>query len=89
MPELALPPLSYLVECPDSALQDLELKLLDLEAQCKKRARAEMERAIAYREHAGVMRFLINNRSDLIDLSKLVADGKQRLLQFAELRRSA
>jgi hypothetical protein len=82
----ALPPLPYLVECPDAALQQLELKSLDLHAQCVKRAEAEMKQAVAYREVAGVCRFLINNRSDLIDLARLVADGKQRLLHFAEFR---
>lgn len=80
----SLPPLPYLVECPDTALQELELKSLDLAAQCEKRAKAELGQAISHRGAADVCRFLINNRSDLIDLSKLVADGKQRLLKFTE-----
>jgi hypothetical protein len=79
----ALPPLEYLVDCSESALQTLELKSLDLAAQCSKRARAEMEQALVHRSTAEVCRFLIENRSELIDLAKLVADGKQRLL-FAE-----
>jgi hypothetical protein len=83
-----LPPLTYLVECSESALQDLELKSLSLAAQCSKRAKAEMEQAIAHRETAGVCRFLLEHRSELIDLAKLVADNKQRLLMFAE-RKSA
>jgi len=79
-----LPPIEYLVECSDIALQQLELKSLDLAAQCSKRARAEVEQAIAHRGTAEVCRFLIENRSELIDLAKLVADGKQRMLRFAE-----
>lgn len=89
MSDPALPPLPYLVECSDSALQELELKSLDLAAQCTKRAKLEMEQAITYRGEADVCRFLINNRNDLIDLARLVADGRQRLLRFPELRRTA
>jgi hypothetical protein len=85
MPLTALPSLPYLVECPDSALQELELKSLDLHAQCVKRAEAEMKQAVAYRETAGVCRFLIEHRSDLIDMARLVADGKQRLLRFEKV----
>lgn len=79
-----LPPLTYLVECPDAALHELELKSLDLAAQCEKRAKSELGQAISHRGTADVCRFLINNRSDLIDLAKLVADGKQHRLRFTE-----
>ena len=75
-----LPPLEYLLECSDLALQQLELKSLDLAAQCSRRAKAEMEQAIAHRGTAEVCRFLIDQRSDLIDLSRRIVDGKQRLL---------
>jgi hypothetical protein len=78
----ALPSLEYLVSCSESALQELELRTLDLASQCSKRARLEMDQAISYRGTADVCRFLINHRSDLIDLAKLVTDGKQRLLKF-------
>lgn len=77
-----LPALPYLLECSESALQELELKSLDLAAQCNKRAEAELKQAIAYRETAGVCRFLLNHRSDMIDLARLIADGKQRMLHF-------
>lgn len=89
MADPALPSLPYLVECPDSALHELELKQLDLAAQCTKRAESEMKQAIAYREGAGVCRFLIDNRSDLLDLARLVVDGRQRLLRFTDVRRIA
>lgn len=81
-----LPPLEYLLECSDLALQQLELKSLDLAAQCSKRAKAEMEQAVSHRGTADVCRFLIENRSELIDFARLIADGKQRVLQFAERR---
>jgi hypothetical protein len=89
MLDLALPSLPYLLECSHNGLQELELKSLDLAAQCTKRAEAEVKQAIAYREAAGVCRFLIEHRSDLIDLAKLIADGKQRLLHFPEFRKTA
>ena len=90
MLDLALPSsLPYLLECSENTLQDLELKWLDLEAQCRKRAEAELDQAVAYREGAGVCRFLITHRSDLIDLAKTIVDGKQRLLHFPEFKRTA
>jgi hypothetical protein len=83
--DIALPSsLPYLIECPDSALQELELRSLDLEAQCRKRAKSELDQAISYREVAGVCRFLITHRDELIDLARLIADGKQRVLHFPE-----
>jgi len=89
MVDLALPSLPYLLECSTNGLQELELKSLDLAAQCSKRAEAEIKQAIAYRETAGVCRFLIVHRSDLIDLARLIVDGKQRLLHFEEFRKTA
>jgi len=82
MPMTALPPLPFLMECSQTALTDLELKSLDLAAQCVKRARAEMAQAVSYREVAGICRFLIEHRNEMIDFSRLIADGHQRLLKF-------
>ena len=86
-----LPTLEYLLECSNEALATLELKCLDLSAQNLKAAKAEMEQATANREAAGVCRWLIENRDDLINLSRRIIDGKQGLLRFPELaiRRSA
>ncbi len=90
MLDLALPSsLPYLLECSDNALQELELKSLDMDAQCRKRAKAELDQAVAHRELAGVCRFLIVHRSDLIDLARQIVDGKQRLLHFPEFRKTA
>jgi hypothetical protein len=80
-----LPPTQYLVECSVSALQELELKSLDLAAQCEKRAKRELAEAVSWRGRADVYRFLIDHRDDLVDLAKLVADGKQRILHFTSL----
>lgn len=85
MADPALPPLPYLMECSDAALQELELKKLDLAAQCMKRAKIELEQARLHMEEVGVYSFLINNRSDLIDLARRIVDGKQRMLRFHEV----
>jgi len=77
-----LPALPYLIECSVSALQELELKSLDLAAQSEKRAKMELAQAISWRGRADVYRFLIDHRDELVDLAKLVADGKQRMLHF-------
>lgn len=80
----ALPPLPYLVDCSEATLQQLELAALDLASNCMKRAEAEMRQAVAHREIAGVYRFLIEHRDDVIGLSRGIADGKQALLKFPE-----
>jgi hypothetical protein len=82
--DLPLPKLEYLVECPESALQAMELGALDLSAQCLKRAKSEWEQSVAHREAAGVYRWLIANRDEMIDLARRIADGKQGVLRFPE-----
>jgi len=77
-----LPRVEYLIECTSDTLGTLELKELDLASQCERRARLEMGQAIAHRGAAEVCRFLIEHKDELVDLAKLVADGKQRLLRF-------
>jgi hypothetical protein len=47
------PPLTYLLECAENTLHELELGALDLHAQCVKRAKSELEQAVAHREAAG------------------------------------
>jgi len=86
-----LPSLEYLLECSNEALATLELKCLDLSAQNLKAAKSEMEQSVANREAAGVCRWLIENREDLINLSRKVIDGKQGIIRFPELsvRRTA
>lgn len=82
---LQLPPLPYLVDCSEGTLHQLELNALDLAAQCMKRAEAEMKQAVAHREAAGVYRFLIEHRNDLIRISRGIADGRQAMLRFPDL----
>lgn len=86
-----LPALPYLLESSLSALQESELKLLDLAAQAEKRAKMELAQAVAYRGQADVYRFLIDHRDDMINLSKRIADGKQATLRFEDfmMRRTA
>jgi len=79
-----LPPLEYLFDCSINSLQDLGLKMYDLAAQSEKQARVEHQQALTYRGIADICTFLANHRSDIIDLAKLVVDGKQRLLKFRE-----
>jgi len=87
------PSIEHLVSCSLSELQQLELAALDLHSQCIKRAESEIKQAIAHREVAGVYRFVIDHREDLLRLAKGVADGRQWLLRFpkeiAEIRRRA
>jgi hypothetical protein len=80
----ALPNLAYLLDCSQAGLHELELSNLDLSAKCLKRAKEEIDQAIAHREAAGVARWLIENRDELIKLAKRVADGKQGTLKFTE-----
>jgi hypothetical protein len=85
MADPTLPPLPYLLDCPDTALHEIELKSLDLAAQCMKRAKQEFEQAVAYRERAGAIRFLINGRDEMLNLARRTVDGKQGLLLFPEV----
>jgi hypothetical protein len=61
-----LPPLEYLLECSDKSLADLELSALNRSQQCLKAAKSEWEEALAQRECAGVARWLIENRKELL-----------------------
>jgi hypothetical protein len=86
----SLPPLvsvmspERLIDASDLALQDEELALLDLASQAWKRAEAEMQQARWLTARADAIRYLIDGRDRLIYACKGVADGKQRVLAFAE-----
>lgn len=81
----SMPSLEYLFDCSVGTLQEIELKMLDLASQAEKRAKQELTQAVSYRGKADIFRFLIEQRSDMIDLAKLVVDGKQRLLRFKDI----
>lgn len=83
--QLLLPALPYLIDCPNLALQDLEMEALNLAAQCMKRAKLELEQAVSHRERAGALRLLIENRDELLNLARRTADGKQGFFKFPEL----
>jgi hypothetical protein len=62
----ALPSLEFLFACSETSLRDLELAALNRSAQHTKAARLEFLEAIAQREIAGVARFLIENRHQML-----------------------
>ena len=85
MSDISNPSVEHLLDCSQAELQDAELKFLNMAANCRKRAAIEHSAADKYIELAAVLRWLINNRDRMFDLSKKIADGKQRLL-FADER---
>ena len=62
-----IPPLEYLLDCSTKSLQDLELSALNRSQQCLKAAKMEWDEAVAQRECAGVARWLIENRKELLE----------------------
>jgi hypothetical protein len=62
-----LPPLEYLLSCSEISLRDLELAALSRANECLKHAKLEWEEAAPQREAAGVARFLIEHRAELLE----------------------
>ena len=87
----SLPSPEQLIDWSDSALQTAELAALDEAAQAWKRAKKDMEIARSLEARAWALRWMLDNRDRLINLSKSVVDGKQAMLRFEEfaLRRTA
>jgi hypothetical protein len=77
-----IPAIEHLMSCSKQELQQKELAVLDLAAQCMKRADEEIKQAVALRGEAEVYRLMIDDRDELINLAKRVADGRQGLLRF-------
>lgn len=71
-----LPPMEYLLSCSETSLRDLELAALDRAAQCKKRARIEFLEAIAQQEAAGVARYFIEHRSELLEAARRTLEAE-------------
>lgn len=65
-----LPPTEYLLSCSEMSLRDLELAALDRAAQCRKRAKLERDEADAQIELAGVTRWLIEHRAELLETAR-------------------
>src|SRR5262249_46750547 len=68
--EPTMPPLEYLLECSVRSLQDLEMNALNRSANCLKRAKMEWDEAVANRERAGVARWLIEHRAEIMEQAK-------------------
>jgi hypothetical protein len=59
--------LDYLLTCSKGSLQDLELASLNRSANCLRAAKEEWYEAVAQREMAGVARWLIEHRDELLE----------------------
>ena len=69
-PTASLPSADYLLRCSKDSLQDLELAALSRVAQHLKTAKLEWELATAQKEVAGVARWLIECREQLLEQSR-------------------
>ena len=68
-----MPSLEYLLTCSGNSLEQAELSALNRAGNCMKAAKLEWEQAVAWREVAGVARWLIENRD------KLLAEARRSL----------
>lgn len=82
-----LPPTEYLLSCSEMSLRDLELAALDRAAQARKRGRLENEQADANIELAGITRWLIENRAEILDTARRTLD-LQVPLEFPQRKRA-
>lgn len=82
-----LPPLSYLLECSDSGLGELELAALSRSSQHLKRAKEEWLEGAAQREMAGVARWLIENRAAILEQARKTIEV-QTVATFPERKAS-
>ncbi len=73
-PTASLPSVNYLLRCSKDSLQDLELAALSRAAQHLKTAKLEWEEAAAQKEIAGVARWLIECREQLLEQSRRSLD---------------
>jgi hypothetical protein len=78
----ALPKLEYLLDCSQKSLEDLELAALNRSQQCLKAAKLEMDEAVAQREAAGVARWLIENRVELLRQASLTLEEREDAVPF-------
>ena len=85
---MTLPPLEYLLTCSKKSLDDLELAALDRSSQCLKRAKAEWDEAVAQREAAGVVRWMMENREAILEQARKAIDTKV-VTVFPEARKTA
>ena len=88
MTDPTLPSLEYLLECSKQSLADLELMALNLSANCLRVARAEWEQAVAQREVAGVARWLLENREEILATARRTIEA-QGVIAFPGSRKTA
>jgi hypothetical protein len=69
-----MPSLQYLLSCSRQSLNDLELASLNRSSNCLRAARLEWQEAVAQREIAGVVRWLIENRDALLQMTARTVD---------------
>jgi hypothetical protein len=81
-----MPPLEFLLECSEQSLRSLELACLNRSQQALKAARLEWEEALAQREVAGVARWLIEHRVELLRQARLTLEARQALIPFPKVR---
>jgi hypothetical protein len=62
-----LPPIEYLLSCSRQSLQDLEMPALNRSNNCLRAAKDEWHEAVAQSEIAGVARWLIEHREELLE----------------------
>lgn len=72
----SFPPLEFLLESSDRTIRELELAALDRSAQALKRSKLEFDEALAQRELAGVARWLIENRAELLAFTRRTLDAQ-------------
>lgn len=77
-----LPSLDWLLFSSENSLQQMELSCLNRSQQCLRAAREEWEEAVAQREAAGVARWLIENRRELLKQASLTVEGSQGTIPF-------
>jgi len=69
-----MPSLRYLLNCSRQSLYDLELASLNRSSNCLRVAKTEWDEAVAQREIAGVVRWLIENRDALMQMTSRTVD---------------
>ena len=77
---MALPSLSFLLECTTQQLQELELASLNRSANLLRQAKLSWDEALAEREIAGVARWLIENREVLLEQARKTVEVQSALV---------
>jgi hypothetical protein len=71
------PSLKYLLYCSRESLRDLELVALNRPNNCLRVAKTEWDEAVAQREIAGVARWLVEHRDELLQLTSRTVEARE------------